>query len=350
MAPRIFGMLEGRAVHEVTIRSLAGAQAHIISWGAAVRDLTMPLRHGTQQRLVLGLNTLEDYLRHSRHFGAVAGRFANRIAHGRFVLDGATWQLPLNDNGKHSLHGGGAGFGRRLWQLAAHGDSFVTMTLVSPDGDSGYPGTMSVACTYRMLEPATLRMELTATCDMPTPLCLSQHSYFNLDGSADILDHTLQIAADSYTPVDADNIPTGEIRSVHGTCYDYRQPRSVRLMNDAGQPIHYDVNFALRRADLHSMGANAQPVAHAATLASLRNGVELQVWTTEPGLQLYDGYKLDVPVAGLGGARYRANAGVCLEAQYFPDSPNHPHFPDAILRPGDVYRQLTEFRFREATH
>lgn len=346
MQPRVFGTIDREPIHEATIGSRAGMQAQIITWGAVVRDLRARLPGGKQQRFVLGLNTLEDYLQHSPHFGCVVGRFANRIAHGRFVLNGETSQLPLNDNGRHSLHGGGAGFGRRVWHLAACDDTSATLTLVSPDGDNGYPGMVTVTCTYRMLEPATLRMELTATCDLPTPLNLSQHSYFNLDSSPDILDHTLQVAADFYTPTDGDDIPTGEIRSVQGTPNDFRQPRAVRRLDNAGQRIRYDLNFALRRAEQQVAGVGGQSIARAATLASSKNGVALEVWTTEPGLQLYDGYKLKLPAPGLDGSHYRANAGLCLEAQRFPDSPNHPHFPDAVLRPGTIYRQLTEFRFR----
>lgn len=346
MEPRVFGMLDGQPIYEITIRSRAGIQAQVITWGAVVRDLCAPRRAGGVQRLVLGLRTLEDYLQHSPHFGAIAGRFANRIARGRFVLNGATWQLPLNQNGKHSLHGGGTGFGRRPWQLAGYDDSSVTLTLVSPDGDSGYPGAVFVTCTYRLVEPATLRVELTAICDAPTPLNLSQHSYFNLDGSPDILDHTLQIAADFYTPTDAEDIPTGEIRSVQGTHYDFGEPRPVRLLDEAARRVRYDTNFVLRRPDPKPAGLDAPCLVHAATLASPKGDVTLEVWTTEPGLQLYDGYKLKLPVVGLDGTSYAASAGLCLEPQHFPDSPNRSHFPDTILRPGSIYRQLTEYRCR----
>lgn len=350
MEPRIFGSIDRQPIYEVTISSRGGMRAQIITWGAIVRDLLAPLPGGGQQRLVLGLNSIEDYLQHSPHFGCIVGRFANRIAQGRFTLNGETAQLPLNDRGKHSMHGGGAGFGRRVWHLASFDAISATLTLVSPDGEAGYPGAVSVTCTYRMLEPATLRIELGATCDMPTPVNLSQHSYFNLDGSPDILDHALQIAADFYTPTDSEDIPTGEVRAVQDTAYDFRQPRPVRRMDASGDRVRYDMNFALQRTEQQLAGAGGQCIARAATLASSRNGAALDIWTTEPGLQFYDGFKLNVPVAGLGGSYYRANAGLCLEPQRFPDSPNRSHFPDAILRPGSIYRHLTEYRFRVRPH
>lgn len=345
MQPHVFGTLDGLPIFEAEIRSGAGASARIISWGAVIRDLHMPLSGGREQRLVLGLNTIEDYVRHSPHFGALAGRYANRIAHGRFTLDGTTWQLPLNDKGKHTLHGGGAGagFGRRPWQLARCDGSSVTLRLHSPHEDAGFPGAVEIECTYRMLEPATLQTQITATSDRATPLSLAQHSYFNLDGSADVLDHTLQIDAGIHTPLDDEDIPTGERRPVAGTVFDFRVPRRVGCADASGKPVRYDMNFALSRRTRDA----GSGVARAATLTSARSCVELQVWTTEPALQFYDGYKLALPVAGLGGVRYATHAGLCLEPQRFPDSPNQPQFPQAILRPGEVYRQLTEFRFRE---
>lgn len=345
MQPHVFGTLDGLPILEAEIRSAAGASARVISWGAVIRELSMPLSGGREQRLVLGLNTLDDYVRHSPHFGALAGRYANRIAHGRFTLEGTTWQLPLNDKGKHTLHGGGvgAGFGRRPWQVARCGDSSVSLRLHSSHQDAGFPGAVEVECTYLMLEPATLRMEITATSDRATPLSLGQHSYFNLDGSVDILDHTLQIDAESYTPLDDEGIPTGEMCGVADTVFDFRLSRRVGYADATGNANRYDMNFVLSQRVRDATSG----LARAATLRSARSRVELQIWTTEPALQFYDGYKLALPVPGLAGARYAAKAGLCLEPQRFPDSPNQPQFPDAILRPGAVYRQLTEFRFRE---
>lgn len=344
MTVRVFGQHEGSDVFEATIRSHAGAEAKVIGYGAVVRDLVVPAREG-RQRVVNGLRTLEDYARHSPHFGAIAGRYANRIRGGRFSIDGEDHQLPLNQENKHSLHGGGNGLGKQVWQLGSVGEDFVTLTHVSPDGDAGYPGTLVTACTYRLVG-TTLRVELSAITDKATPVNLCHHSYFNLDGSETILDHTLELAAEFYTPVDPDLIPTGEIRAVAGTPYDFLAPRPIQMEKPGGEGrFWYDNNFVLRRDRLGTSGVEALPLAYAATFASPRNGLALEVWTTEPGLQVYDGFKTNVPVPGLDGATYGPNSGLCLEPQHFPDSPNRPHFPKTILRPGAVYRQVTEYRF-----
>jgi aldose 1-epimerase len=331
-------------VYEITIRSQAGAEAKVITYGAVLRDLLVPISGGLQ-RVVNGLTSIEDYAKHSPHFGAIPGRFANRIGHGRFTVDGRDYQLPLNQQNKHSLHGGGNGFGKQVWQLGAHDESSVTLVNVSPDGQAGYPGTLVATCTYRLVGQ-TLRIELSATADKATPVNLCHHSYFNLDVGATILDHALEVAADFCTPTDADLIPTGEIREVAGTPYDFRASRPVRTVDPAGQGLfRYDMNFVLRRDRLEPSGFDHLPLAYAATFASRQNGLSMETWTTEPGLQVYDGFKTNVPVPGHDGTIYGANSGLCLEAQHFPDSPNRPHFPDTILRPGQIYRQVTEYRF-----
>jgi aldose 1-epimerase len=337
-----FGIHQGLPVEEIRLRS-GGAEAAVISFGAVLRDLVVPARHGPQ-RVVLGLATMEDYAAHSPHFGAIAGRFANRIRHGRFTLDGETFQLPLNQDNRHALHGGGHGLGKQVWQVGARGDDFVTLTHVWPDGEAGFPGTLVTACTYR-LNGATLRIELSASADRATPVNLCHHSYFNLDGSSTILDHDLELAADFYTPADADWIPTGEVLAVAGTPFDFRSPRPIRLVDAAGERVRYDHNVVLRRSRLEPSGIAHLPLAHAATLSSRKSGLAMEVWTTEPGIQAYDGFKVNLPVPGHGGAAYGPNAGLCLEPQHFPDSPNLAHFPSTILRPGDTYRQVTEYRF-----
>jgi aldose 1-epimerase len=344
MNVRGFGRHDGQDVAEITIRSRSGAEAKVITYGAVVRDLIVPAT-AARQRVVNGLETLEHYVTYSPHFGAIAGRYANRIDRGRFTVDGIGFQLPLNQENRHSLHGGGQGLGKQVWQLGACADDFVTLTHVSPDGEAGYPGTLVTTCTYRLVD-GTLRVELSATSDKATPVNLCQHSYFNLDGSDTILDHTLSVAADFYTPVDADLIPTGEIREVAGTPFDFRAPRPIRMDKPNGQGrFWYDNNMVLRRDRQEPSGLTHLPLAYAATLASSRNGLAMEVWSTEPGLQVYDGFKTSVPVPGHDGARYSANSGLCLEPQHFPDSPNRPHFPSTILRPGSVYRQVTEYRF-----
>lgn len=338
MTVRSFGEADGQHVQEITIRSDAGAEASILTFGALMRDMTVPLDGGARQRVVLGLESMEDYLAHSPSFGITAGRYANRIAHGRFALDGTHVQLDLNQAGKHTLHGGTKGFGKRVWQLAAHDESSATLTLVSPDGDMGFPGAMTVTTRYALYGVGTLLVEMTATADAPTLVNLAHHSYWNLDGSPDILDHELQIAAGFYTPVDDDLITTGEILAVAGTPFDFRTPRPIRFPGQDG-PFAYDHNWVLA-------GARPAPggLRHALSLHSRRNGLGLEVHTTEPGIQVYTGGKLNVAVPGLGGARYGMFGGVAIEPQIFPDSPNKPHFPNPVLRPGEVYRQVSEYR------
>jgi aldose 1-epimerase len=334
MTNRVFGSYDGIDIIEVTIRSAAGAEAKIITWGGAVRDLVVPAKAGPQ-RVVLGFEEFEHYRHHSPHFGSNPGRFANRIGHGRFTLDGVVYELDRKNNSPHTLHGGTYGFGVRVWSIVAQDNHSLTLALVSEDGDMGFPGRLLATCRYTLLEPATLRVEYSAVTDKPTPVNLAHHSYFNLDGSPDILDHHLLIAADFYTPTDADLIPTGEIRAVEGTPYDFRADRPIRFDVD-GEQMRYDINFVLR---------SASHLGHAATAWSPKSGVTLEAWTSEPGVQFYDAAKLGPPVPGLGGVQYGPYGGFCLEAQLFPDAPNKPHFPSSILRPGEVYRQTTEYRF-----
>lgn len=341
MNVRPFGIIDGQPVHEVSLRTIAGVEAKIITWGAVVRDLIVPLSSSRQQRVVLGLNSLEDYVAHSPYFGAIAGRYANRIGHGHFAIDGKIWQADLNQNARHTLHGGAKGFGKRTWQLAGYDESSVMLTLVSADGEMGFPGTLSVTCIYRLLPVGALLVELAATTNAPTIVNLAHHSYFNLDGSVDVLDHELQINADFITPVDDDLITTGEIRAVGETAYDFRSRRSIRFTIKDAELLQYDHNWVLNGPRC----SNAETMKHAATLWSPKNGLAMELHTSEPGLQFYAGGKLNVPVPGLGDAYYGPNAGLALEPQLFPDSPNKPHFPDPTLQPTQVYRQLTEYRF-----
>lgn len=330
-----FGSVDGVEIQEIVIGAASGATASILTWGAVVRDLRVPASSGLQ-RVVLGLNSIEDYRQYSPHFGAVPGRFANRIAAGRFSLDGKSYQLPLNEKGRNTLHGGPHGFSKRPWTLKSVAPDAVTLGLDSPDGDSGFPGNLAVTCAYALLEPGTLSVTLSATTDAPTIVNLAQHSYFNLDGSADILDHEVEIASGFITSVDSELIPTGEITSVVGTPYDFRTSRTVRHESGTG----YDNNFVIAPVPDRDTG-----LAHAVTARSRKNGLRLEVHTDQPGVQFYDAKKLNCPVPGLGGVHYSPHAGMCFEAQNFPDAPNHRHFPSAVLRPGGVYRQHTEYRF-----
>lgn len=333
-AVRAFGDMDGAEIQEITIRSPEGAEAQIITWGAVIRDLVVPV-NGKPQTTVLGLNSLADYRAHSPSFGAVPGRFANRIARGQFTLDGHPYQLPLNEKGRTTLHGGPQGFGKRPWRLVGHDDASVTLALTSTDGDAGFPGHLEVTCRYALVG-LTLRMELSATTDAPTVVNLTNHSYFNLDGSADILAHELTVFAGFRTAVDDDLIPTGEIVAVAGTPFDFRTARAVK--DPSGQT--YDTNFVLADQPDPQTG-----LAPAARLKSLKNGLTLDVATDQFGIQVYDGAKLNVPVEGLHGARYGAFGGLALETQTFPDAPNRRHFPSSVLRPGETYRQVTEYRF-----
>ena len=335
MSVHVFGMIGDSPVMEIQIGSQAGAHAKILTWGAVLRDLVVPSSTG-MQRVTLGLNTIEDYIAHSPSFGAVPGRFANRIANGYFTLDGVGHQLARKPGEKHTLHGGPNGFGKRVWKVVAQSADSVELSLESPDGDAGFPGALSATCIYRFVEPSTLRVELSAVADKATPVKLTQHGYFNLDGSPDILDHELELACDFYTPSDAELIPTGEIRSVAGTAFDFRKPRILR--NAEGQT--YDTNFVASRTP------EASGLAWIARLRSPRNGLTMELHSSEPGVQVYDAAKLNCPVPGLDGARYGAHAGLCLEPQTFPDSPNRRHFSDCILRPDSEYRHVSEFRFR----
>ncbi len=335
MAQRIFGRLpDGTEIIEITVAT-GDLRAQVLSWGTVVRDLRLA---GVSYPLVLGLNSIENYVAHSPHFGATAGRFANRIAGGRFELDGRPIQLETNENNRTHLHGGKAfGFSRRPWNVLESTDNAVTLEVVSQDGEAGYPGTLTARCRYEIISPGTLHIEFEARTDAPTIVNLAHHGYFNLSGGLDILDHHLQIAANSYTPVDADLIPTGEIRSVAETTHDFRDLRAIRR-EEAGQRIRYDHNFVLADA--------ARPApAFAARAEAPDRSVAMTVATSEPGIQFYDGAKINCPVPGLDDRRYGASAGFCLEAQRFPDAPNHANFPSAVLRPSDVYRQVTEYRF-----
>jgi aldose 1-epimerase len=334
VSAKAFGAIDGALAYEILIASKAGASAKVLTWGAVIRDLVVPTATGSQS-VTLGLNSLEDYVAHSPHFGAVAGRFANRIANGRFVLDGVEYVLDRKPGQKHILHGGTKAFGRRLWKLGAYDGASVSLILESPDGEAGFPGALTATCVYRMLEPATLRVELSAVADKPTVVNLTQHAYFNLDGSANILDHQVTLFADFYTPADDELIPTGEIRSVSGTPYDFRGERPVR--NASGTT--YDTNFVA------SLRLGADGLAPIARVRSPVNELTMSLYSTEPGVQLYDAATLDCPVPGLHGARYGAHAGLCLEMQAFPDSPNRRHFTDCVLRPDSEYRHVSEFRF-----
>ncbi len=329
---------DGADVFRIGI-SGGGLSARIISWGAVVQDLRL---EGHRSPLVLGFENFEDYPDKSPYFGAIAGRFANRIAGGRFSIDGEEFHADQNFLGKHTLHGGANGIGKRNWKIADTGGDFVTLTLLDGAGEMGFPGTLDIACTYRLLPPARLMVELEATTDAPTPCNLAHHSYFNLNdgGEGDVLDHRLQLAADAYLPVDDELIPTGVVQPVEGTDFDFRLARPIRQDSGDEQQL-YDHNFCL--------AAQHGDLQRAVWAQGNASGVEMEVWTTEPGVQLYAGGGIAEMHGGLEGRAYNAHSGFCLEAQTWPDGPNRSYFPKCILHPGETYRQVTEYRFKLPT-
>lgn len=327
-----FGAFDQGEVGRVAI-SGGGLTAHVINRGAALQDLRL---EGHDAPLVLGYRTIEDYIGYSPHFGAIPGRYANRIANGRFTLDAERYHVDQNENGRNMLHGGSKGFSKRLWTFAESGPDFVTLTLHSADGDMGFPGNLDAACTYRLKPGGVLSIELSATSDRPTLCNLTNHSYFNLDdgGASDVLRHRIVIDAGAYLPVNDEAIPTGVVQPVDGTPFD------LRLASEIGATgTLYDHNFCL--------SASPGPLRRAAWAQGASSGVEMEAWTTEPGVQFYMGHKIkpDGP-PGLTGKPYVPSSGFCLEAQVWPDSPNRPYFPQAVLRPGETYRAATEYRFK----
>lgn len=332
----IFGHLEsGEAVERVTIAG-GGLTAHVLTWGAVIQDLRL---EGHDAPLVLGFDDLAAYLAHSPYFGATPGRCANRIAGGRFAIDGVEYQLECNERGITHLHGGSDGIGQQNWRIAAQGADFVTLTIVDSAGRAGYPGSCTIACTYALAGDGMLSVCYEATTDAPTPVNLCQHSYFILDDSADALGHDIRIAAEHYLPVDENLIPTGEIRSVAGTPFDLRDWTPLRRQIEDGG-VAFDHNFCL--------SPEQQEKRLVAEVRSLLSGVTLHISTTEPGVQLYTGSQVGPAVPGLGGRRYGPFAGFCLETQIWPDAVNHAGFANAILRPGETRRQETDYVFRKA--
>ncbi|HEY0000625.1 MAG TPA: aldose epimerase family protein [Actinoplanes sp.] len=342
-----WGSTDDDQVDRYTLANGRGMRAAVVTYGGILQSLEVPDRHGTAANVVLGFEGLEGYLAHpGPYFGALIGRFGNRIAKGRFTLDGTTYQLPTND-GPNCLHGGATGFDRRVWGAAPvreDGDVGLELQLVSPDGDQGFPGTLQVTVRYLLTADNALRIDYEAVTDAPTVVNLTNHSYLNLsgEGGGDVYGHRLRLAASRFTPVDAELIPTGELAPVAGTPLDFRQPVAIgdHIRDDHPQLRHaggYDHNWVLDRP-----GPGLAPAAHVTEPVS---GRTLEVLTTEPGVQFYSGNFLDGTFAGTSGRLYRQGDGLALETQHFPDSPNHADFPSAVLRPGSAYRSTTVFRF-----
>jgi aldose 1-epimerase len=334
-----FGRLpDGTAVDLYTLTNARGLLAKVASYGTIITELHVPDREGMLGDVVCGFDNLGQYLKGHPYFGCTVGRFANRIANGKFALDGKTYTLAVN-NGPNSLHGGIKGFDKVVWRAAQVGQAAVRFCYASPDGEEGYPGNLSVEVTVTLTEANELRLDYAATTDKPTPLNLTNHSYFNLAGTGDVLNHELQIEADAYTPPDANQIPTGEIAPVKGTPLDFTTPHRIgeRFSRLGNAPVGYDHNFVL-----HTGG---KTLARAARVVEPRTGRVMEVHTTEPGVQLYTANWFDGSLTGKGGVVYRQHAAFCLETQHYPDSVNKPNFPSTILRPGETYRQTTLHRF-----
>ncbi len=333
MENRVFGETEGGdAVHRIDLAG-GGLTAAILTWGATLQDLRLT---GHEPPLVLGFENFADYRDHSPFFGATPGRCANRIALGHFAIDGTDYQLDRNQAGIHHLHGGDQGIGKRLWRVAEQTADRVRLEIDDPDGHMGYPGNCRISCTYHLQPDGVLSVTHEAETDRPTLCNMAHHSYFNLDGGADILDHEVAIAADHYLPVDGDMIPTGEVASVDGTAFDFRRERAVRLSVE-GEPFAYDHNFCLSSERVEKRAV--------ASARSPHSGIVMDVRTSEPGLQFYIGHKVNTAVPGLDGKPYAAYSGLCFEAQIWPDSPHHEHFPSAVLRPGERLVQQTDYIF-----
>jgi aldose 1-epimerase len=336
---------EGAEVELYALRNRSGMEATITNYGGIVTALRVPDRHGDFEDVVLGFDRLEGYLQNPPYFGALIGRYANRIAGGSFFLDGACHQLATND-GPNALHGGKQGFDKVVWTVGRFGDtprgSELELKYLSRDGEEGYPGNLSVTALYTLSEDNALRLDFTAMTDRPTIVNLTQHSYFNLRGRGDVLAHEISIGADRFTPVDAALIPTGEIRSVAGTPFDFRQPMQIGArIHDPDEQLRFGKGYD------HNWVANGEPgtLRRMCTVHEPQSGRVLELLATQPGLQFYSGNLLDGTIEGKNRCRYAARSGFCMEPQHFPDTPHHSHFPSAVLRPGEVYRHAIVYRF-----
>jgi len=334
--------IDGKPVHLFYLKNKNGAEAAITNFGGRLVSLRVPDRQGKMTDVVVGFNSLKDYERAGSFYGASIGRYGNRIARGTFTLAGNTYTLPIN-NGKNTLHGGKAGFDSHIWDAKMLNGQSVQLSLVSPDGDQGFPGKMNVKVTYTLQDNNSLRISYEATTDKPTVVNLTNHTYWNLNGcgSGTILNHILQIDADKFTPVDRTLIPTGQLPLVAGTPFDFRKPNAIGArINNANEQLKngkgYDHNFVLNPHDMNT------PVA---TATGDKSGIIMQVYTHEPGLQFYSGNFMKGANTVKGGGSDGYRNGFCLETQHFPDSPNRPNFPSTELKPGQVYKTETIYKF-----
>jgi len=334
-------MPDGSVIKRYTLKNKNGMIARVIEYGATLTELWVLDKNGRTQNIVTGFDNLEQYLQPEPYFGATIGRYGNRIGNARFTLDGMEYKLAAN-NGPNSLHGGLKGFDKQVWKSeplpAKAGQQSVRFTYLSKDGEEGYPGNLSVTVIYTLTDENAVRIDYTATTDKPTVINLTNHTYFNLAGSGDILDHELTILADKYTPVNDQLIPTGEIAPVQGTPLDFTFPNKIgaRIDKLMPNPGGYDHNFILRTGVTSGVHARVREEM---------SGRTMYVRTTEPAIQFYTGNFLDGKLSGVGGVKYGKHHAFCLETQHFPDSPNQPKFPSTVLRPGETYRSETTYEF-----
>lgn len=342
----VFGtMPDGVVINLYTLSNSNDVEVGIINYGGIIQSIRIP-DAGNKQDVALGFDNLQDYIDKSPYFGCITGRYANRIAKGKFMLDSIEYQLDLN-NGPNSLHGGFKGFDKQVWKaedFSSDSVAGVILTYLSPDGDQGYPGNLDVSVTYTLNNQNELRIDYNARTDKKTVVNLTNHSYFNLDngGQSDILDHQLKIIADSFTPTDETLIPSGEIIPVEATPMDFTSFKTIgENLDTSYRPIAiaggYDHNYVL--------SSGGGELALVAVVKEPDSGRKMEVFTTEPGIQFYSGNFLDGSITGKNGAVYHKNHGFCLETQHFPDSPNQPEFPSTVLNPGENYSSTTIYRF-----
>lgn len=334
-----FGTLaDGREVFLYTLTNKNGMEVQITNYGGTVTSISTPDRNGNFDNVVLGFDSLKKYTAGVPYFGAIIGRYGNRIEDGTFSIDGTQYQLATNDGDNH-LHGGEQGFDKVLWDAVAQDDGSLKLSYLSKDGEEGYPGNLDVTVVYTLTNENELKIEYEATTDKATPVNLTNHSYFNLSGHPDstILDHQLKINANQYTPVNDELIPTGELASVEGTPFDFTEFHRIGARIDQVEG-GYDHNWVLNQGAGDSL-------FHAATLYDPGSGRQMKVFTEEPGLQFYSGNFLDGSLKGPDGTPFVKHAALCLETQHFPNSPNEPEFPSTILRPGETYQTTTIYKF-----
>ena len=331
---RQFGETDGEQVYLYTLSNDRGFEVSIMNYGGAVVSLKAPDRDGEFADVVLGFDTLDEYVTNPRYFGGLIGRHANRIGWGKFSLNGTSFQLTQNDGVNH-LHGGKRGFDKRVWRVLDDAAA-LRLEYFSRDGEEGYPGNLTAEVTYTLSADNELKTEYRATTDRETIVNLTNHSYFNLAGGGEILEHQLTLHANAFTPVSKELIPTGEIAAVANTPMDFRQGKAIG--KDLELAGGYDHNFVLSNYD----GSSLKP---AARLYDPASGRVLEIVTTEPGIQFYSGNFLDGSFKGKSGAVYYKYTGLCLEPQHFPDAPNHANFPSTVLQPGEVYRHVSVYRF-----